>query len=221
MKKNYYKLFIVVIASFLIVPQMALAAWWNPFTWKMFQKKEPILQVQVETETSEEKINELQKQLDDLKNQQPATATPVMKQETKKEVPITNNSAVIQAQIKAQVEAELKSKLDQEALIAKQKAEEEQARLDILRLEVERQAAEQKAIQDAAKAKQQKLSEINKKIADLNAKYLKDIENCTESLKGRGATKAEGYACENPIKVKYERDYNTLKVEFQQAQYGN
>lgn len=221
MKKNPYKLFIVVITSFLIVPQMALAAWWNPFTWKIFQKKEPILQVQVETETSEEKINELQKQLDDLKNQQSATITPVIRQETKKEVPMTDNSAVIQAQIKAQAEVELKAKLAQEALIAKQKTEEEQKRLDILRIEVERQAAEQKAIQDTAKAKQQKLNDINKKTADLNAKYLKDIENCTKSLKGRGATIAELYACEDPIRVKYERDYNALKVEFQQAQYSN
>lgn len=54
-----------------IIPSVAFASWWNPFSWKIFQKKEPTQQVQVEIQkTPEEKISELQKQLDELKKQQ-------------------------------------------------------------------------------------------------------------------------------------------------------
>jgi hypothetical protein len=35
MKKIFKALLVLVVASF-IVPQMALAAWWNPFSWKIF-----------------------------------------------------------------------------------------------------------------------------------------------------------------------------------------
>ena len=31
--KKYYKLFIVLILFSLIIPQIALAAWWNPLSW--------------------------------------------------------------------------------------------------------------------------------------------------------------------------------------------
>lgn len=61
MKKYLLVLFLIVF----IAPSVALASWWNPFSWKIFQKKEPIQQVQVKT----------QKQLDELKNQQPVSTT--------------------------------------------------------------------------------------------------------------------------------------------------
>lgn len=74
----------------------ASALWWNPFTWKIFQKQEPIPQVQTIPErTSEEKINELQKQLDNLKKEQatstavPAPQTLEVIKEAKKTTPIT------------------------------------------------------------------------------------------------------------------------------------
>lgn len=71
----------------------ASALWWNPFTWKIFQKQEPIPQVQtIPEKTTEEKINELQKQLDNLKKEQATTTpavvaptpTPIVKKEVKK-----------------------------------------------------------------------------------------------------------------------------------------
>ncbi len=75
MKKSLVVLFLIAF----VIPSVAFASWWNPFTWKIFQKKEPAPQVQVETQkTPEEKITELQKQVDDLKKQQtnpPAAAT--------------------------------------------------------------------------------------------------------------------------------------------------
>ncbi len=227
MNKNSNKLFIYILISVLIIPQIVLAAWWNPFTWKIFQKKETTIQVQAEIKNSEEKITELEKQLNDLKNHQ-SNNVPVVTEEVKSKPVIIDNSAVI----RAEVEAKLKAQADLDALIIKQKADE-QARLDALKIETERQAAqnseniarqravEQQAIFDTAQAKQEKLNTVNKNIADLNAQYLKDIENCTKRLSGRGATYADLAGCENPIEIKYQRDYNALKIEFQQIQYGN
>lgn len=75
MKKHVIFLLLVV----LITPSITYSAWWNPFTWKIFQKKETVSQVQVvNTETivststekeksPDQKIIELQKQIDDLK----------------------------------------------------------------------------------------------------------------------------------------------------------
>ena len=93
-------IFIVIIAV-LIIPQVTFAAWWNPVTWFnnwTFQEKEAVQQTQTETQkTPEDKIAELQKQVDDLKKQQtnpPATKTPVAK---KKITPEATVPVLIQA----------------------------------------------------------------------------------------------------------------------------
>lgn len=69
MKK--YLISLVVLS--LVVPQLVLAAWWNPFSWFnswTLHKTEIAPIVQVETQkTSEEKISELQKELDDFKKE--------------------------------------------------------------------------------------------------------------------------------------------------------
>jgi hypothetical protein len=36
--KKYIKFFIIILASAVIVPQAALAAWWNPFSWGMWNR---------------------------------------------------------------------------------------------------------------------------------------------------------------------------------------
>lgn len=63
----------ILILALFIIPSLAFASWWNPFTWKIFKKREPAPQVQVinteKEKTPEEKISELQKQLDELKNE--------------------------------------------------------------------------------------------------------------------------------------------------------
>jgi len=38
MTKTYQKIFLLTIVSFLIIPQVTLAAWWNPFSWSWFNK---------------------------------------------------------------------------------------------------------------------------------------------------------------------------------------
>lgn len=44
---KYKQVFIIVIVTVFVVPQIAMASWWNPFTWKSFSaKKIPTTQTQ-------------------------------------------------------------------------------------------------------------------------------------------------------------------------------
>ncbi len=123
MKK--YLLFLFLIAF--ILPSIALASWWNPFSWFggwSFNKTEVAPPVQVEKQkTPEEQIAELQKQLDDLKNSKDASVAipmPVTKKETVKNALVIDNSEIIKKQVQAQLEAAIKAKAEQDALVASQ-----------------------------------------------------------------------------------------------------
>lgn len=138
MKKYLTILFFLIM---FITPSIALASWWNPFSWFSdwsFNKKETAPQVQVDTqEIPEEEINEPQKQ--DLRPASTTTTPPV--KETKKTTAV-NNSAFIQEQVRIQTEATLKAKAEQDALIAKQKEAENQAQINALKAELEKQSKE-------------------------------------------------------------------------------
>jgi len=92
--KKYLSILLLLV---FIAPFTALASWWNPLSWFndwSFNKKEINSQIQVDTQkTSEEKINELQKQLDELKNKQVVPSYPESIPEVKKEIPVVDNSA--------------------------------------------------------------------------------------------------------------------------------
>lgn len=83
----------------LIIPSVAFASWWNPISWFnnwTFNKQEVIPQKQEGVEKNpEEKINELQKQLDELKSQQliPSSSEPIT--EIKKNISTTTDSSKI------------------------------------------------------------------------------------------------------------------------------
>lgn len=241
----------VVIA--LIVPQIALASWWNPISWFRKQPAQTATQGQlVKTATSTAtEIEDLQKRIDDLKKQQPvvvpATATSVIKKKTEKIVPSVNNSETTEAQVQAQVEATLKAKADQEAVVAKQKADE-QTRIDLANAQLAKQIAEQteinriqlantQAVKDAEllaqqqaalqalQVKKEKLNAINQQIADLNAKYAVDTAAVYKHSFGGPVTTAvyNNYINYNidKLNTQYKIDYNTLMSQYQQIQYSN
>ena len=85
-----------------LIPQITFASWWNPFSWGLFHKTQisvvtPTINIEP-AKTPEQKINDLQKQLDALKNQQPispsetstSTAKIVKKTSTQKTIPVVN-----------------------------------------------------------------------------------------------------------------------------------
>lgn len=88
--KNKIKIVSVLLVLTIIIPQIALASWWNPFSWNMFKKITPIVEVQ-KTEivnTQDDKIVELQKQISELKNQVIPVKTTSGIKEVKKVAPI-------------------------------------------------------------------------------------------------------------------------------------
>lgn len=97
-----HKYIVVLLLVVLVTPSLAFAAWWNPGTWRVFSflhrnsvpKEVPSIAAE---KNYEEKINELQKQIEELKSLKNDSSTSVS----------TND------QIKAQVEKEVKLRLAQ------------------------------------------------------------------------------------------------------------
>lgn len=100
-----YKTFIgVAVLGFMLIPQIALAAWWNPFSWNFFSKKE------ANTEVLENRIKDLEKRL----NTKPSvgsimsdisTSTPTTTPEIKKENNVVSKSKSVKVEAKATVNA--------------------------------------------------------------------------------------------------------------------
>jgi len=66
MKKHLLRISLVVLTSLLIIPQVSLAAWWNPFSWKIFNKaKTPNIEVQKTVPVSE--VEKLRIEIEELK----------------------------------------------------------------------------------------------------------------------------------------------------------
>lgn len=218
------KFIISAVAVALIVPQVAMAAWWNPISWFRKQPTKTTAQespVKTATSTASE-IENLQKRIDDLRKQQPVvvpvTATSVIKKKTEKPVLSADNSETIKDQVQAQVEATLKARMEQDALVAKQKADE-QMRIDLANAQLAKQIADQAELNriQAYQAKQEKLNAINKQIADLNAKYVVDFAKAGQS--GSTVSFAEGE--QRKVTNQYNIDYATLMAQYQQIQYSN
>src|SRR3989344_7398262 len=74
MMKPIHKTLFLVLVGLLIVPQVTFAAWWNPFTWNVFNRaKTPQVEVQKTTQPSE--IEKLRTEVEELKKK---TNTPVV-----------------------------------------------------------------------------------------------------------------------------------------------
>ncbi len=121
------KYIIVLFLTVFIVPSIAFASWWNPFSWKIFNHKTEVSVVApipepVIDNTSANNAEEVQKP----KQQPEIIATPKkINKEIKTVTPVINNSEIIKKQVQEQIEITLKAKAEQDALIAKQKSEEQ------------------------------------------------------------------------------------------------
>ncbi len=93
--KKYFSILLLIV---FIVPAIASASWWNPFSWKVFKKKQVAPQVQIiNTEkTSEQKIDELQKQIDELNNKKPniQKLEPIVSKKNSKEISNSGSNLV-------------------------------------------------------------------------------------------------------------------------------
>jgi len=111
MKKYLLKIFLLSIAGLLIAPQISFAAWWNPFTWKIFSRKptetkmEKIIPTSVPQNLTEQapkdqssEIEKLKKEIEELKkkpspvNVMPKKPTPTV---TEKVIPLQSTPAIV------------------------------------------------------------------------------------------------------------------------------
>lgn len=117
--KKYILISLLVI---FVIPSIALASWWNPFTWKIFNsgKKEVVVH-QTQVINTDQVSNTKEKII-------PIPKTPTII-ESKKVTPAINIQKDNKAEIQAKLEADLKAKAEQDTLITKQK-EEEKAKAD-------------------------------------------------------------------------------------------
>lgn len=70
------KYFLVLIFSILIIPQVTFAAWWNPFSWRIFSRAQPP-QVEVQKVNQPSEIEKLRSEIEELKKK---TNTPTAAQ---------------------------------------------------------------------------------------------------------------------------------------------
>lgn len=116
---------VLLVVGVLIVPQITFAAWWNPFSWNwkgLFntpaQEQQSVSLEVSNIATTTQKIAT-----------STSVSTPKIKVNDTTPKPSSGDEALVQARIQAQVQAGIKAKADQDALIAKQKADE-QAKID-------------------------------------------------------------------------------------------
>ena len=64
--KKYFKLFVVLLLVSLIVPQITLAAWWNPFSWGIWGKISQVFhRTDSQTQVLENRVKELENKLNE------------------------------------------------------------------------------------------------------------------------------------------------------------
>jgi hypothetical protein len=107
--KTYKQAFVVLSVGIFIVPQIALAAWWNPFTWNFFH----LFNKPAKTE---------------VVNVARSVATTTIATTTIATSTVDNN-VIIKTEVEKQVKATLKAKADEGARIAQQK-KDEQTKID-------------------------------------------------------------------------------------------
>lgn len=153
---------IMAVVGLMALPNVVNAAWWNPFSWSIFKRQpvvvEKIIYVQATTT--------------------PAVATTTPPVEVKKAPVVDNSAAVIKAQVKAQVEATLKAKAEQDALISKQKAEE------LARIETQVKIdAENKRLSLEARAAKELAAELLERENEILRKRLDQQQKIIEQAK--------------------------------------
>lgn len=99
------KKFLILVVIGLIIPQITLAAWWNPFTWRVFNREN-------KTQILENQVKELEKKLDTKATSTPASyeqviteqkakATQINTQINKSSIPKTYEQTTKEAQTRA------------------------------------------------------------------------------------------------------------------------
>ncbi len=178
---NMKKYLSVLILTIFIIPSIAMASWWNPFSWNWFglfnnKDKQTIVAPPVITTPTEKTQPVIITPDNSLKEKADSQAKMQKELKVKAEQEAILSKQRVEAQ--AKLEAEIKAKAEQEALLSRQRAEA-QAKLDAeIKTKNEqdaliaKQKAEQLAIQQEAQNKYQtQYSIVQSKIDELQTQY--------------------------------------------------
>ena len=159
--KKIYKLVLPLLFVSIILPNLAFASWWNPFSWNIFSWFHKSVKTNV-VELSTSTITSVSS----------TTNSTVAK-------PVIDNSAVINAQVDAQVKATLKAKADEDAKIAQQELDKQKAEQDAINLAAQ-QAQQQTVIQNQAKYNQ--LNQLNNELESINNTYQSMVNTINQQI---------------------------------------
>lgn len=131
------KLLLATLVLSLIIPQVTFAAWWNPFTWKIFNR------VDTKTEVLEQRIKELEDKL----STPSSVATSTTELITKEEIIVESSNSSSRNKDQTDIDA----KIQQNAILKAQqkiRAQELEAQEMRLRIEAQLKADAQAKIND-------------------------------------------------------------------------
>jgi hypothetical protein len=123
MKKNI----LIIISVIIFAPSIALASWWNPISWFnnwSFKKVDVSQQIQTSNQQiSDQKIIELQKQVEELKRQ-PILSTSNLKTLETNIKDQTNNNIITQIPNKIETKESIKADTDKETVTKEYKSQD-------------------------------------------------------------------------------------------------
>jgi|GEM_PF-2449245 len=241
--KKFLSILVLVV---LVTPQVAMAAWWNPFSWSVFQKKETNVQ------QLESRIKDLEKKLEETSGKKSATTTsevssmkvdkPVVKK-AEKAVPVPvsvekeaapaapktfvlPNGAVVDGAgnvVGAAPEQPTQSSVKDDKFTGENYFRENKTCAGLKDVNVNQHSfCVSYALNGASSMedKPSRLNAVNLKIANLNAKYAKEAASLTQA----NNPYVDSFSLQERKHVlykKYSDDYNILMAEYQQIQYAN
>ncbi len=223
MKVFIKKYLLVVLLTACIAPSVASAAWWNPLSWKIFQKREVPVQEIVKNSSEDDqalKIEDLQKQIDDLKKSNtvpkniilPAVVPVQVIQKPLIVVPVIPKKTVedINAETEKKVQLEEQARIDQNKKVEPQK-------------EI---APENTKKQQFKEDEEKKLHILNEKVDALTEKY--DHVYAEIERNEIGAMQSGVDVRLDVLHTKYVNDLKSLNDQIQQVElyyhpnmYGN
>ncbi len=201
------KYLLVLAVLVFVVPSVVSASWWNPFSWSIFQRKQPVQQVQTVnpeiTNNQDEEIQALQKQIDDLKKANSVKTLPAAK-EIPKIAPVIVTPAVVSPQLKVE-QTIPKPQAVSPSVSPTQTSPQIQAKTPL-------------QVEETNKLKQDKLDEINEKIDELNSWYDKVHRNIL--LKESEVSEEEFKVRLQTLTSDYDFKYKALQEQWRQVQNG-
>lgn len=205
--KKYYKIFITLILVSFIVPQIAFASWWNPFSWKIFsifRKNQTIIIAPVNkpiSQFSEQQGNQEQGQIQKIADGNSGTKQNETQQESDKNKTEIERLKLIEENKKLKAEQEKQTIAEQQRQqelqqiktvqqqIEAQKQKAEQDRLNLLAEQVRQKQAQELADRQAEQARLAKIELDKAQLQSILSSQLSSFNQQVSDIKSQLSSK--------------------------------